>query len=90
MNNENICSCCGDSCETARNICLDCLDAIGGKEAFKSTITSIVIESPKTLGGNYKWWARKGKEVRTGLCHNYHAARCEADAALVELRGGAK
>jgi hypothetical protein len=54
------------------------------------SITSIVIESPKTLGGNFRWWARKGKEVRTGSCYSYHAARCEADAALVELRGGAK
>ena len=29
MNNENICSCCGNTCETALNVCLDCLGAIG-------------------------------------------------------------
>lgn len=86
MNHCNICNCCGDACETARNICLDCLDAIGGKEAFKSTVTSVVIESPKTLGDRYKWWARKGKDVKTGDASTYQLARLEADAALNELR----
>jgi hypothetical protein len=90
MNNENICNCCGDSCETARNICLHCLDAIGGKEAFKSSITSIVIVSPKTIGEGYRWWARKGKDVKAGSGYSYRAARDAADAALAELRGGAK
>ena len=29
------CALCGDPSETARNMCLDCLDAVDGKQAFK-------------------------------------------------------
>lgn len=29
------CVLCGDPAETLRNLCLDCLDAVNGKQAFK-------------------------------------------------------
>ena len=34
-----LCVLCGDPSETARNICLDCLEAVEGKHAFKKAAT---------------------------------------------------
>ena len=34
-----LCVLCGDTSETARNICFDCLEAVEGKHAFKKAAT---------------------------------------------------
>jgi predicted amidophosphoribosyltransferase len=34
-----LCVLCGDPSETARNICLDCLEAVEGKHTFKKAAT---------------------------------------------------